>query len=609
MAMFKKHLEVKPSSNIKSSEKRKLQENVQHQTQALPVPGKLSKAIFNSTEVKKGTLYFDSTTKDPLFFQLRDGKEFIPTLHELWLSIKKNEPLGVPYILTHDYVIDRLINGADLMIRGCHDPYVSGLKKNAIVAVVNYKSPNIAVAVGRCLMDLEGKDDDKVPESGVAVDIYTVVGDQLASLGRSMDEILKEVEERNDAIDETEKTEPGRHEETEESQIEEENKDNVETVTETFEATTLNDETGENNKENLEEEEEIIEDEFEDDDEYLSEPEEYVMATEDIDDMFRRAVFYTLSQDKLEFPILASQFMSAHVLLNLPPVDTNVVNMKKTSWKKTTKFLKAMEKENLIKTKGKDDKLSIISGAPRSDSRISEFVPYRIRGKCEASTPHNAEPLTDHSVVAPMIIKSYLKPTNDSRMMFNRLDAVFDEYYTEQEVKALVQKYIKLHPHMVYKSNPEYIEPDDILQTFDKSKRIKRSELAMKVAASFTPYYVMYKEGDGESNDVLVKKRLVPKRGKVPRITLTVESVKVGRRVVTRVAGLEPFYVDLERFADVLRVQCGGSCTVGDDARLGRVVSVQGKHDGRVIAILERDWGVPSKCCDVDVKVKFRKRR
>lgn len=88
-AMFKKHLEVKPSSNLKSSEKRRLQENVQAQVEGLRFPAKLSKALFNSNEISKGTLFFDSESKDPVFFQLRDGKNLIPTLHELWASVRE----------------------------------------------------------------------------------------------------------------------------------------------------------------------------------------------------------------------------------------------------------------------------------------------------------------------------------------------------------------------------------------------------------------------------------------------------------------------------------------------------------------------------------------
>lgn len=614
--MFKKRLEVKPSSNIKSSEKRKLKEKINSRTNGLRIPDKLSKAIINSIEIKKGSLYFDSETKDPVFFELRDGDVIVPTLHELWASVKDDEPLGIPFILTHEAVIDRLTNGADLMIRGCHGPYCQGLKQGSIVAVVNYKNPNIAVAVGKCLMDLENKNDDDVPDSGIAVDIWTVIGDQLTSLGRSMDEVLVEAKEKTKIERENVVIEPKQEQASTEIDTEKFEQIVLDDTEEKLEEVTVL-EINEEVETNTANQDDFYSDDDDydncDDDEYDLQPEEYVMTTEDIDDMFKRAVLYTISQDKLDLPIPASQFISAYILKNLPPVDNNIVNMKKTSWKKTAKFLKMMEKDSLIKTKGKDDKLTVISVMDRSNPRISEFVPYRTKAKPEMNDSNNNEQNGDISslsnAVPPLIINSYLKPTNSSRLLFNRLDMVYDSYFTEKEVKDIIQKYIKKNSHVVNKSNPEFIEPDDVLNEFGKVKMIKRSDLATKIINSFSPYYVICKEGDNKSNDLLVNKRLVPKKGKIPTIDIKVESLKIGRRVVTRVANCETFFVDLDKLSNVLKIRCGGSCSVTDDPKLGRIVTVQGKHDRAVIDVLRCDWGVPSKYCIVDNKVKPRKRR
>lgn len=599
--MFKKHLEVKPSSNLKSSEKRRLQENVQAQVEGLRFPAKLSKALFNSNEVSKGTLFFDSESKDPVFFQLRDGKNLIPTLHELWASVEGKTPLRMPIIMTHEAVIERLVNGSDLMIRGCIEPFGEGLKAGAIVAVVDYKTPNVAMAVGKCLMDLEGKSEDEIPNSGKVVQVWTVVGDQLTSLGRSMDEILKEAHEKNTSDENTQDHDIDEAKETgaditgTEKELENITLQGTEEVVEVKEA--------------LDNRDDVIESDGTD---------EYVMSTEDIDDMFRRAVLYTLSQDSMEFPLLASQFMSGHVLKNLPPVDDSIVNMKKTSWKKTGKFLKAMEKETLVKLKGKDDKLSVVAVAQRSDPRVLNFVPYRVKTKNDlkkgkentnGTQPLSSNTLSSETGVMPLIIKKYLKPSNSSRMMFNRLDAEYDHYYTENEIKSLVQRYIRENSQLVCRDSPAFIEPDDVLEAFCKGKKAKRVEVVQQVLNSCTLYHAVYREGDSESNDVLVKKRLVPKRGKPPVISITIESVKVGRRVATRVSGLDAFYVDTDKLADVLKVKCSGSCTITDDPKRGKTISVQGNHDTAVIDVLSKDWGVPPGSSIVDNKTNFKRKR
>lgn len=597
--MFKKGLEVKPSSNIKSSERRKLHGLVNAKMEGLKVPEKLSKAIFNSTGIKKGILYFDAVTGDPLFYQTRDGDSVIPTLHGLWASIPN---IGLPVIITHELVIDRLINGANLMIRGCIGPFGDGLKPGAVVAVVDYKNPHVAVAVGRCLMDLEGNNDENVPVSGVAVEIWTVIGDQMTSLGRSMGDLLKEVQEHGDENEnENDDLEMG---ETKQ----EGTSDEVHLEELTIEEKKVDDEC-DRKGENFE-----IETETETDTD--TDSDEYVMTTDDIDEMFKRSVLYTLSQDILEFPIPATQFMSGHVLKNLPPVDTDVVNMKKTSWKKTRKFLKAIEKDGLIKLKGKDDDINVISVAPRSDPRVSQFVPYRIKKKSSGDDATSAGFSTAKSYggdglsVSPLIIKTYLKPTNASRMMFNRIDEKYDAYYTNQEVKAIVQKYIKQNPNVVSKSNAQLIVPDSILQEFGIKKTLKRGELTDKVIASFSPYYSIYRDGDADSGDILVQKRLVPKRGKLPTIDITIESIKVGRRVVTRVSGCERFYVDKDKLASTLKVKCSGSTTIteGKDPKDGKIISVQGKHDPTVVNVLAQQWGVPPSACHVNNRVKGRRK-
>jgi translation initiation factor 2D len=600
--MFKKEIEIKPSSNIKSSERRKLQQVLEARMKEIKVPNKLSKAIFNTPDIKKGTLYFDSESNDPVFFQTRNG-DVIPTLHGLWASVNPNSDrhTGLNFILTHDAVIDRLVNGANLMIRGCIGPFGEGLKSGEIVAVANYTRPNVAIAIGQCLMDLEGKTNDTAPTNGVAVEIWTVIGDKLTSLGRNMSEVLKEAEE-NVSKEEVQEVEEA---DSVDEKVLNDSIKNIGTVADNNELMV------ESNKKNLEDETKENNDDVGSEEIEKSNIEKYVMTTEDIDEFFRRSILYTLSQEKLELPIVASQFLSSHVLKNLPLVDTNIVNIKKTSWKKTAKFLKAMEKEDYIKLKGKDDNLSIISVATREDPRVSNFVPYKIKKPTHSEPNNNGSTATLFTGVNPLIIKTYIKPTNSARMFFNRLDEKYDDYYTEKRIKELIQNYIKLNPTIISKSNAQIIVPDSVLQEFNIKKPIKRSDLSQKIISHFSPYYAIYREGDENNDDILIRKRLIPKRGTLPKINIIIESVKVGRKVATRINNCERFYVDIEKLSNVLKVKCSGSTTITDakDPKDGKIINVQGKHDNIVLEVLSTQWGVPLRLCVVDNKTKGRNRR
>lgn len=50
--------------------------------------------------------------KQPMFFEL-DGGQLVPTLYTLWAT-----PDILPYFTTHEAVLPKLSNGADLMLPG-----------------------------------------------------------------------------------------------------------------------------------------------------------------------------------------------------------------------------------------------------------------------------------------------------------------------------------------------------------------------------------------------------------------------------------------------------------------------------------------------------------
>lgn len=70
--------------------------------------------------------------------------------------------------------------------------------------------------------------------------------------------------------------------------------------------------------------------------------------------------------------------MSSYIYKNLPILDSTYANIKKTSWKKTSKFLKAMAKLSYLEVKGKDEDLSIIKLMTRTNPTIENFVPHKI---------------------------------------------------------------------------------------------------------------------------------------------------------------------------------------------------------------------------------------
>lgn len=114
--MFLKPYRLKSSAALKGSESKKLRARLEL---AFPhVPGdNLLPAKANVTQLKilthggQPSMVY-CVDKQPMFFEL-DGGQLVPTLYTLWAT-----PDILPYFTTHEGVLPKLSNGADLMLPG-----------------------------------------------------------------------------------------------------------------------------------------------------------------------------------------------------------------------------------------------------------------------------------------------------------------------------------------------------------------------------------------------------------------------------------------------------------------------------------------------------------
>ncbi|KAH3670648.1 hypothetical protein OGAPHI_001163 [Ogataea philodendri] len=520
---------LKSLSNVKSSERRRLfaticehygldeADLVARDVAKLVLPAEIKYADFKSPKAW-GTIYTDLDGV-PIWFKTRNSP-LIPSLFTLW-----KYPRIVPMVTTHQYVIERLVGGSNLMLPGTLPPFSPGTKKGAVVAVDDYKHPNVAVAVGFCEMDLENVT-DVVGSQGVAVELVHVYEDWLCGMVKGA--------KLPDKVD----VEP-------------------QLVDESVSATS----------------EQVAQLEIA---EQPATPREQVALTpQDMDGLFLNATLYTLSQDSVETPIDASLFMSAHVLKNFPPMDSSLINIKKTSWKKTAKYLKAMEKEDLLKVKGKGDDLVVVA-LNKDNEQVKKFEPYRVK-KTKTGSSKAAQSGEASSVTLNQMYKAHSSATNFLRAV----DSVKD-YYTQTEIKSLVGQYIQKQ-NLVDPKNPKSIVADEVLQRLLKTEKIERSKVVdVVIKQHFSPYYQIVR-GDESTK---------PKKGLPPSIKV-IEETKIGRKIVTRVVGVEEFLVDPDEISSVLKVKCSGSSTVTNNVQNPKVmeVTVQGPHFKTVQEVLVKQLG------------------
>lgn len=157
------------------------------------------------------------------------------------------------------------------------------------------------------------------------------------------------------------------------------------------------------------------------------------------------------------------------------------------------------------------------------------------------------------------------------------------------------------------------VESNPILKELGIKSSIKRAEIMPQVMKKYSPYYLLFKQSDSNSNDPLIQKRLQPKKGTPHNIEISIERLKVGKRFITNVKHCELFFINPEELAGQLRVKCMGSTNINEDPlnpKDGKEVIVQGKHDSVIVKLLKTKYGIHENWCVVvdNIKTKPRKK-
>lgn len=556
-----------------------LPEGLSKETEERILPAIIKQTTFKSPRGYSGTIYTDEN-QTPVWFKTKDS-ELIPTVYTLW-----NAPFILPIVHTHPHVIEVLEGGADLMLPGTVPPFPESIKKGSIVAIADTKDTLTIKAVGRSNLNL-GQVTRVIGTTGVAVDVYHTNEDMLFKIAKLK---IKPPKEPSMELKFKEETNG-------ESEIV------PDAMAEAQESTELKQTQGGKMEEQKEEEVEEVQNETKDDNE-VNELANVVdtLTVEDIDHFFKRSLLQTLTQDKLTPPMPTSIFMN-HIINNLAS-DFSQIQIKKTSWKKSAKFLKAMEKEGFLKVKGKGDDLTVVSVANKDNNEeLKNFVPYRVK-KTKPQGAQSSSKTNDNSNT--LIAHKFYKPTAPLRQIFNDLDMIYARMYTANEVKEILNKYITKHS-LVNPKNKKTILLDDALSNAIPGDKLQgRDKLLTPFLNKFTEYYQL--ENPALPAEDQIHKE--PIRGQVPQVKIITET-KIGRKVVTRTFNFEAFGINAEELAGELKVKCSGSSTIGQNVQNPKLteVTVQGPHSKIVIELLTKKYGLNQHWISFDDKSKPKKKR
>ncbi|KAE9969965.1 hypothetical protein BLS_004102 [Venturia inaequalis] len=632
--MFKKKPNIKPLAPLRSSDRRRTADSIindlnletkitadgateEEKAAAIAeraalrnslLPDNAQSARFTTThgpELKQlsGTVYVGSHGEEQRILWVKMEEKMYPTVYTLW-----HNPRILPLLHTHDVVITKLQGGADLMIPGLAGgpPFPQGAKKGAIVAVASTQSPTVPLMVGVCDVDVSAL--GRVQgEKGHAVQNIHWSGDELwswnAIAGNGGREAPSELK--------------GWFEDEEEA--------------ETLQAQTA--------ALDLQDEEEGADggvsltgsmnggDELEGEDSTYGE-----MSTKEIDEAFRNAFLFGLHHHKrtnrppnfgLDFPLNMSTVMASLVQPFLPihtPKQATQLQIKKTSWKTMKKFIKSLDKDQIIKSKDQGKTEVVILDIDFNDQAILNFVPYRLPKK-EAAPLANGDKASeqsdsnDISVGQTLKCVSLHKPKDKLAPLFETSKSDLRGYFISSEIRDIVTAYIE-HEQLVNPKNKRIISLNPFLANavFDgkgaqdkevlAKGTVPRDILIERVIAGCSPYHIMQRNSATSSEPPKAKS------GSPPKITILLET-RSGNKTVTKVSGLEAYYINPVPLAEELRKTCAGSTSVerlqGSSPKTPIMeVMVQGPQKDAVTKALEKR-GVEKRWIEVVDKTKKKK--
>ncbi|KAI8818919.1 uncharacterized protein EV422DRAFT_535905 [Fimicolochytrium jonesii] len=592
--MFRKPFATKTESQLRSSDRRKLR-------------AELLAAYPASTEERIAELFGDGGGADvtsvkftahsgeqgilisikgqPILWKDLDGNLF-PTVYALWTV-----PNMLPSIMTHGPVLHKLFDGADLMLPGVIIPAegFGDLQYGDIVSIT-VRGSLMPMAVGTMAISSDEIKKSNYAMRGKGVHILHTFGDTLWASG--------DKSTPPDPVDEADTS--GSWSEISYPHSGMSTPVNVDVVTDSVRSLSMSVPDDEATQPNHTE--------AADEDDTSSIPQ---LTPAEMDTLLSTALLTalkTLPTDSKTLPMPSSILYANHIMPSRPR--GTHLDIKQSSYKKVGKFLKAMEKRGLIKLKerGGETLLVGVNGvhpllkefeAPRKIARDEKKKDSQTTSTGTGPAPGssngtNPAPPSINQIIS---ITEFFKPSQKELRFFEEVGGSKNDVYSAADIRTAVTEYISakglvddVNPRMV-KIDPTLC--DTILQKHEYTTidYLPRDEIVSRLRNQMPQFHQLNLPASPQGSVTELRK------GPLKPLQITTEQ-RQGRKMVTKVVGLERFGVDPETFAGVLRGVCASSTSLSPlpgkaNAHPTYEVMVQGNKVKEVCGVLEREYGVP----------------
>ncbi|KAM8813782.1 eukaryotic translation initiation factor 2D isoform 1-T1 [Rhynchonycteris naso] len=570
--MFAKAFRVKSNTAIKGSDRRKLRADV---TAAFPTLGtdQVSELVPGKEELNIVKLYAhrgDAVTVyvsggNPILFELE--KNLYPTVYTLW-----SYPDLLPTFTTWPPVLEKLVGGADLMLPGLVVP-PAGLpqvQKGDLCAIVlvGNRAP---VAIGVAAVSTSEMLTSGLKGRGFSV-LHTYQ-DHLWRCGNksSPPSIAPLVLDPPDLSEEkgSVQADPTLQGDMRHLTLESEEEENGENQ-EMCGAKTLPEASEDPSVGDLN-----------------PDPTDSKTLQEQMDELLQRCFLHALKcrVKKADLPLLTSTFLGSHVFSCCP--EGWQLDIKKSSYRKLSKFLQQMQQEQIIQVKELSKGVESIVAVDWRHPRITSFVIPE-----PSPTSQTIQEGSREQPFHPPDIKPLYCVPASMTLLFQESGHKKGSVLEGSEIRTVIINYAKKND-LVDADNKNLVKLDPILSDciLEKSEqhtvtKLPWDSLLTRCLGKLQPAYQVTFPGQ----EPIVKK------GKICPIDITLAQ-RASNKKVTVVRNLEAYGLDPSTVAAVLQQRCQASTTVtpAPGAKDILQVQIQGNQVHHLGRLLLEDYHLPRK--------------
>lgn len=331
--------------------------------------------------------------------------------------------------------------------------------------------------------------------------------------------------------------------------------------------------------------------------------EQHTLSSEEIDALLDNCLLqalHTTVKDK-DLPMPGSTLWSSHVLHCRPPSST--LDIKKSSYKKLSKWLLAKSSAGLISAKeDKHKKEVLLVAVNRSHPFYMSFRPDKRKPE-NVDHSNDSQPVDGRQAKMQLEVVEIYKPSTHVNPIFASVGVDTGRFFSATEATEVVFRYVE-NQNLVKSTNKAIVVLDAILCDALYKGTVKKgssypTEIHKKDLGPTFLSRMQIHHRVTRGNESAVNK------GALKTVQILTER-RQGNKKVTRVSGIESFLMDAEALASELQKKLACSTSVAElpGKKVQHEVLVQGGVIENLAKILVEQYGIPKRYIEVLDKTK-----